>query len=134
MMINVLTAAPEAKLAESNQLAMVLGEGPADVNTWGHLIHQDAQGNRYSVRNLWVPMAWVSAAKATLERPAWDTDSIIDMDAARAAQAALVFWMAGSESEAPMASKDTLTALAGVDPTAGLAMMGLTAIVEEADE
>lgn len=134
MMINILTAAPEAKLANANQLAMVLGEGPADVNTWGHLIHQDAQGNRYSVRNLWVPMAWVAAAQAPLERPAWDTEDIIDMDAAMAAQTALRFWMAGMETEPPKASQDTLTALAGVDPTAGLAMLGLTAIEVQADE
>jgi len=134
MMINVLTAAPEAKLASANHLAMVLGEGPADVNTWGHLLHQDAQGNRYSVRNMWVPLSWVNAAQAPLERPAWDTDELIDMEAAQAAQAALRFWMAGTETEAPKATPDTLTALAGVDPVAGLAMLGLTAIEVQADE
>ena len=48
-----------------------------------------------------------------------------------ATQAALRFWMAGMETEAPKASQDTLTALAGVDPTAGLAMLGLTAIQDD---
>ena len=64
---------------------------------------------------------FVSKAQSTLSRPAWDTDNIIDMDAARRAQAALVF------SLTPVAAMpDKLTACVGDDALATLAAMGVT--------
>ena len=87
---------------------------------------QDADGNLYAVASLPVSDAFVSTAQSTLSRPAWDTDNIIDMDAARRAQAALVF------SLTPVtAMPDKLTACAGDDALATLAAMGLTQVEVE---
>ena len=116
-------ACPDALRDDANQLAMVLGYGPADAETYGGLNWQDAGGNLYACASLPVSDAFVSKAQSTLSRPAWDTDNIIDMDAARRAQAALVF------SLTPVtAMPDRLTACAGDDALATLAAMGPTQV------
>ena len=66
---------------------------------------------------------FTTAAQSGLQRPAWDTDNIIDMDAARRAQAALVFSLTHVA-----AMPDKLTACAGDDALAVLAAMGLTQV------
>ena len=119
-------ACPELMRDDSNQLAMTLGYGPSDAETYVSLNWQDAGGNLYAVASLPVSDAFVSTAQSTLSRPAWDTDSHVNMDAARRAQAALIF------SLTPVtAMPDKLTACAGDDALAVLAAMGLTQV--EAD-
>ena len=114
-------ACPEALRDDANQLAMVLGYGPDDAQTYVPLNWQDAGGNLYAVASLPVSDAFVSTAQSTLSRPAWDTDSHVNMDAARRAQAALVF------SLTPVAAMpDKLTACVGDDALATLAAMGVT--------
>jgi len=111
---------PDALRADGNNLAMVLGYGPSDAETYVALNWQDADGNLYACASLIVSDTFVSKAQSTLSRPAWDVDNIIDMDAARRAQAALVF------SLTPVAAMpDKLTACAGDDALATLAAMGL---------
>ena len=113
-------ACPEAMRDDANNLAMVLGYGPSDAETYVALNWQDADGNLYACASLIVSDTFVSKAQSTLSRPAWDVDNIIDMDAARRAQAALVF------SLTPVAAMpDKLTACAGDDALATLAAMGL---------
>jgi len=71
--------------------------------------------------------AFTTTAQSGLQRPSWDTDSHVNMDAARRAQAALVF------SLTPVtAMPDKLTACVGHDALATLAAMGLTQV--EVDE
>ena len=114
-------ACPEALRDDANQLAMVLGYGPADAETYGTPNWQDADGNLYACASLPVSDTFVSKAQSTLSRPAWDTDSHVNMDAAWWAQEALVF------SLTPVtAMPDKLTACAGDDALATLAAMGLT--------
>ena len=116
-------ACTDALRSDANNLAMVLGYGPADAETYVPLNWQDAGGNLYAVASLPVSDAFVSKAQSTLSHPAWDVDNIIDMDAARRAQAALVF------SLTPVtAMPDKLTACAGDDALATLAAMGLTQV------
>jgi len=118
---------PAALRDDANQLAMALGSGPADALTYGELNWQDAGGNLYACASLIVSDTFVSMAQSTLSSPAWDVDNIIDMDAARRAQAALVF------SLTPVtAMPDKLTACVGDDALATLAAMGLTQV--EVDE
>jgi len=113
-------ACPDALRDDANNLAMVLGYGPADAETYVALNWQDADGNLYACASLIVSDTFVSKAQSTLSRPAWDVDNIIDMDAARRAQAAVVF------SLTPVAAMpDKLTACAGDDALATLAAMGL---------
>jgi hypothetical protein len=103
---------------------MVLGYGPSDAETYVALNWHDVDGNLYACASLPVSDAFTTAAQTALQRPAWDTDSHVNMDAARRAQAALVF------SLTPVtAMPDKLTACAGDDALATLAAMGLTHVV-----
>ena len=89
---------------------------------------QDAGGNLYACASLIVSDAFTTTAQSGLQRPSWDTDNIIDMDAARLAQAALVFSL-----EAVEVAPDKLTACAGDDALATLAAMGLTQVEVEVE-
>jgi hypothetical protein len=108
---------------DSNQLAMILGYGPDDALTYGGLNWLDTAGNLYACASLPVSDTFTTTAQSSLQRPSWDTDNIIDMDAAWWAQDALVF------SLTPVtAMPDKLTACAGDDALAVLAAMGLTQV------
>jgi len=114
-------ACPEALRDDANQLAMVLGYGPSDAETYVALNWQDAGGNPYACASLIVSDTFTTTAQSPLQRPAWDTDIHVNMAAADRAQAALVF------SLTPVtAMPDKLTACAGDDALATLAAMGLT--------
>jgi len=116
-------ACPEALRDDANNLAMVLGYRPDDAETYVGLNWQDAGGNLYACASLTVSDTFTTTAQSGLQRPSWDTDNIIDMDAARRAQAALVF------SLTPVtAMPDKLTACVGDDALATLAAMGLTQV------
>jgi len=116
-------ACPEALRDDANQLAMVLGYGPSDAETYVALNWQDAGGNLYACASLIVSDTFTTTAQSGLQRPAWDTDIHVNMDAARRAQSALVF------SLTPVtAMPDKLTACAGDDALATLAAMGLTQV------
>jgi len=115
-------ACPDALRDDANNLAMVLGYGPADALTYGSLGWQDAAGNLYAAASLPVSDAFTTAAQTGLERPEWDTEPYtINMAGANRAQAALVFSL-----EPVQAMPDKLTACAGDDSAATLAAMGLT--------
>jgi len=114
-------ACPDAVRDDANNLAMVLGYRPDDAETYVGLNWQDAGGNLYACASLIVSDAFTTAAQSGLQRPSWDTDSHVNMDAARRVQAALVF------SLTPVtAMPNKLTACAGDDALAVLAAMGLT--------
>jgi hypothetical protein len=119
-------ACPDALRDDANNLAMALGYRPDDAGTYVGLNWQDADGNLYACASLIVSDTFTTAAQSGLQRPSWDTDNIIDMDAARRAQAALVFSL-----EAVEVAPDKLTACVGDDALAVLAAMGLTQV--EAD-
>jgi hypothetical protein len=114
-------ACPEALRDDANQLAMVLGFGPDDVQTYVALNWKDEDGNLYACASLPVSDTFTSAAQSPLQLPSWDTDSHVNMAGANRAQAALVL------SLTPVtAMPDKLTACAGDDAPATLAAMGLT--------
>jgi len=116
-------ACPEALRDDANQLAMVLGYGPDDTETYVALNWQDAGGNLYACASLIVSDAFTTAAQSGLQRPAWDTDNTVNMAGANRAQAALVF------SLTPVtAMPDKLTACVSDDALATLAAMGLTQV------
>ena len=121
--MRITIACPDALRDDVNNLAMVLGYGPYDAETYGSLNWEDAAGNLYACASLIVSDTFVSTAQSTLSRPAWDTDNHVNMDAARRAQAALVF------SLTPVtAMPDKLTVCVGDDALATLAAMGLTQV------
>jgi len=125
--MRITIACPHALRADGNHFAMALGSGPAEALTYGSLNWLDTAGNLYACASLIVSDTFVSTAQSTLSRPAWDTDNHVNMDAARRAQAALVF------SLTPVtAMPDKLTACVGDDALAVLAAMGLAQV--EVDE
>nr|DAL11091.1 MAG TPA_asm: hypothetical protein [Bacteriophage sp.] len=119
-MQRITAAAPDALTYEANQLAMCLGQGPADANTFVGLGWQDASGNLYSAASWEATDQWIIRAQEPLVRPDWDTDYLIDMPAAEAAQAAMVF-----STEPIPATPTQITAVTGDDGPAMLAAMGL---------
>ena len=120
-MTRITAAAPEALVADSNQLAMCLAFSAADGETYTGLNWQDADGNLYAAASWEARAEWVAGATQPLVRPAWDVDEIIDMVAAGRAQASLVFAL-----EPTLAVPDKLTAIGGMDGVEALAAMGLT--------
>jgi hypothetical protein len=88
-MQRVTAACPAALVADANHLAMVLGLGPADGQSYRIGSWRDADGYAYACVSFLARPEWLAAAQSGLVRPAWDTDQIIDMAAADRAQAAL---------------------------------------------
>ena len=88
--MRITIACPATLRSDANQLAMVLGYRPDDAETYVALNWQDAGGNLYACASLIVSDTFTTTAQSGLQRPSWDVDNIIDMDAARRAQAALV--------------------------------------------
>ena len=128
MRLRLTIACPDALRDDANNLAMALGYRPDDAGTYVGLNWQDADGNLYACASLIVSDTFTTAAQSGLQRPSWDTDNIVDMDAARRAQAALVFSL-----EAVEVAPDKLTACAGDDALAVLAAMGLAQVEVEVD-
>lgn len=122
----------EAHIDDANNLAMALGFGPADGETFKTASWQDASGNIYAAASLPVLPDWITSAQSTLERPEWDAEPYtINMTGAERAQAVLVFWTPADGGTAPQASPDALTAIGGMDGLDALAAMGLERVPSE---
>ena len=125
------TAASVTITSDANQWAMCLGESAADGLTWANPMHQDAAGNLYVVRSLWVTPEWINAAQQTPQRPVWDTENSVNMAGARRAFDALTLWTTDSETAPPQAQPGRIVALQGLDIDAAITALGLTLISEE---
>ena len=127
-MITITAAVSEALRSDANQLAMVLAFSEADSNTFA-TPRWHSGDVAYSAASFPVRDEWVQEAQSPLVRPEWDTEEIIDMDAANRAQSALVFWVPEYDEEGnlvtqpPQAAPDKLTAIGGPDGLTALAMM-----------
>ena len=62
-------ACPATLRSDANNLAMVLGYGPDDAETYVALNWQDADGNLYAVASLPVSDAFTTTAQSGLQRP-----------------------------------------------------------------
>ncbi len=127
-MPRITAAAPEALVSDANQFAMCLGYSLADGLTFSNLNWQDANGGLYGCASWEASGEWLGKAQEPLERPSWDVDEVIDMEAAERAQAALVV-----STEPLLASPAVLTAISGMDGLAALVAMGLTQVEVEVD-
>ena len=123
MKIRLTAAASESLVNDANQLAAALGFSEADLQTYRDSVIRDSEGNLYSAASFTTTLAWVQGASVPPVRPPWDTEQVVDIDAATRAWAAMVVWL--GEGEIPQASPDALTVLIGDDGPAALAMMGL---------
>lgn len=82
-----VVAVPEADIADANQLALVLGENPADEFTFSVCGYEDAQGNQYAVAAGRCQLTFLEAAGRPLVAPDFAPDA--DLVAASRAQAKL---------------------------------------------
>ena len=122
-------ACPAAHRADANHYAMCLAYGPADALTYGALEWQDAAGNLYTAASLAVSSGFLGAAQSALSTPIWDLTGVVDLVAARRAQALITpsrLWVAGSGVAIPQVNPNSLTAILGMDGIAALAAMGLS--------
>jgi len=124
--MRITAACPQLLQSDANQLAMCLALGPDDINTYAGLNWQDAYGKLYACASWLTTPNWITAAQQTLVRPAWDTDNIINMEAATRAQGKLVF-----SDTAIIATPDTLTACLGDNGLLVIKGMGLTSVEAE---
>ncbi len=129
--MRVTVICPEALLDDANQLAMALGQGSADGETFRAINWWNVLGNRYACASYASQAAWVNAPDTTVQRPAWDTGPAyaVNMAGARRAQAAL--WIDGGDDFTPMAAAGKLVVVAEMNPGAALVRMGLSQIETE---
>lgn len=124
--MRITCSCPEHLVYQGNQLAMALGFSEADGETYFGLSWEDAEGNVYSAASFDASESWVVFAQKPLQRPAWDINKIIDMDAANEAQKAMIFYMFGVDENEPKANPLNLVAIAGVEGFEAISLMGLT--------
>lgn len=130
--IRITVACPEALRDDANDYAMVMGLGPDDGRTYGAAVWRDAAGNLYAAASFTAPMAWVLAAQAPLDRPAWDgRPYTVNLTGAERARAALTFWTPEMGGTPPQAAPGALTTIGGMGGPAALAAMGLTLVETE---
>ena len=111
--IRVTIACPEALIGDASQLALCLGLGPEDAQTYGAACWLDAAGNRYAVASAIVSSRFAADAAAPLAEPPWGAD----MTAAARAQALI-------QIGAP-AAPDRLACIIGDDAGAALLVLGV---------
>ena len=118
----VTITCPSAHTDAANQLALCLGESPADVNTFGSPSWQDAQGNLYSVCSFVCTEQWLAAATGTLpERN--------EADLAQAQQAQNLLTRVTIDPETPRAiDPAAISYVVDHEPLPALAAMGLSRI------
>lgn len=117
-MMRVTIACPAALIADANQLALCLGLGPEDAQTYGAACWRDGAGHLYAVASAMVGDSFLSASAAALRPPAWPAD----MAAAARAQARITLGLP--------AAPDRLAAMVSATPEAALAALGLSHLPE----
>ena len=68
-MMRVTIACPDGLIGDANQLALCLGLGPEDAQTYGEVVWQDAAGNRYAVASAVVSRHFAAVAASALAEP-----------------------------------------------------------------
>ena len=125
----ITTACPVTMLDIGNHMAACLGESIHDLNTYGLVLRQDADGVPYAICSTSATNAILAKSAGAAARPAYDTDNLIDLDKANAGLAALVIYPQG-ELTGP-AQPGKIVAYLNVEPHEALALMGLVEIETE---
>jgi hypothetical protein len=141
---------PAALQGPANHLAMILGAGPEDARTYEaawdgpggdvfyatHLVDDRFRATfavlREAAAGADSPAAAVAAIRAAMTRPAWDTDDLVDLDAAALAAASVVQWHQPAEDDPPpfdaraALAAGRIVAVMGLPDMAALALVGVT--------
>jgi len=119
-LINITIAVPTALVSDANALARCVGYSSDDEGTFREPSWQDGSGNLYAVASGPVWPAFLAVPGQALVEPEWGADLV----AATRAQALLVVALPGDEV-LPV-SPEHISAVAGMDGLAAIAMLGLT--------
>ena len=123
----VTIAAPAAHMADANQLALCLGESPADNKTFFAENYEDGAGNLYAVCSTVAKPIFVERSAEPLSAPDYAPDA--DLEAASRAQSILAI----GEPAAP----DRIAAIVGdrLESAQGhLAQLGLARVENDSPE
>jgi hypothetical protein len=111
-------------IPEGQQLALALGESPGDDKSLRRTDWQDATGNLYGISNAQVTENFAPRASTELQAP--DHAPHVNLDLARAAQAALyIHGQHGTEGAAPGRIWVMLQPADGGDPMTAVAAAGV---------
>ena len=126
----ITVAVPEAYINIANQLALIAGEFPADVNTFRQASWQDKDGNKYAVCSAVakpVVLTVYQSKLSELELPEFKQEANIEQ-----AQQALDMMVLYDGTQ--QVATDTIMCAVDYDPLPTLEAMGLSVIeLEEVD-
>jgi len=120
---------PSSHIPDANALALVLGENPADINTFTSANYQDSLGNEYAICSTVAKPIFVTNASSQLKAPSFAPDA--DIESATRAQALVEI---GSLSSPVQATPDKITVILGENRENAqdhIAALGLTVIPSE---
>jgi hypothetical protein len=122
---------PEAHMTAANHLGMCKGYSEADGLSYRGANWQDAQGNLYSTTSL-MSHQFAADPMAPCERPEWDTEEVVDLVQAAAAQGMIqLYTPSDPDSVKPTLGPDTIIVVRGPLPLDALAMMGISAVPQD---
>ena len=122
---------PKAHMTAANHLGMCKGYSEADGLSYRGANWQDAEGNLYSTTSL-MSHQFAADPMAPCERPEWDTDGVVDLTKATAAQAMIqLYTPSDPDSVKPTLGPDTIVVVRGPLPLDALAMMGISTVESE---
>lgn len=126
----ITVAVPEQYINIANQLALIAGEFPADINTFSQASWQDKEGNKYAVCSAVakpVVLTIYSSKLSELELPEFKREA--DIEQAQQALDMLVLYDGTKQ-----VTTDTIMCAVDYDPLPTLEAMGLNVIeLEEID-
>ena len=110
-------AVPQSLMPQANQLALIAGESPDDVNTFTKANWQDANGNLYAVCSTVIKPIVLDMFGQTVD----------NTDAQSALDAAVMY------SDGVKATPNSIVIAIDIDPMTAFEAMGLTMVVSEID-
>ncbi|MFP4104866.1 MAG: hypothetical protein ACLFVU_02155 [Phycisphaerae bacterium] len=128
-------AVPESLISGANQLALVLGESPADDRTFGTPRWQDEDGNLYAVSSTVAKPVFAENASKPLEAPDFAPDA--DIEAATHAQDVLKIEDRTNGSDPVAANPDHIAVIIDdrfASAREHIESMGLSSVPREDDD
>ena len=111
-------AVPQSLMPQANQLALIAGESPDDVNTFTNANWQDADGNLYAVCSTVIKLIVLEMFGQTVD----------NTDAQSALDASVMY------SDGVKATPDKIVIAVDIEPLLAFEAMGLTMVVSEIDK
>ena len=113
----ITIAVPQSLTPQANQLALIAGESPDDVNTFTQANWQDADGNLYAVCSTVIKPIVLDMFGQTVD----------NTDAQSALDASVMY------SDGVKATPNSIVIAVDIDPMEAFTAMGLTMVVSEID-